>query len=79
MVGTYMPLCLLHEQCVCPLLHQLHHDGGHTSDLRARLPFLSLLQFQTYSLLLLTLCQLPLSPPFSASLRTQCHHSRSHG
>lgn len=78
MVGTYMPLHLLHEQCVCPLLHQLH-NVGHTSDRRVRLPFLSLLQFQTYSLPLLTLCQLPLSPPFSASLRTQCHHSRPHG
>lgn len=43
-----MPLGLLHERCVCPLLHQLH-IGWHTWDLRARLPSLSLLQLQTYS------------------------------
>lgn len=49
-----MPLCLLHERCVCPPLHQLH-IGGRTRDLRARLPSLSLLQLQTYSFLFLSL------------------------
>ncbi|KAM5197078.1 LOW QUALITY PROTEIN: dynamin-1-like [Hipposideros larvatus] len=39
---------LLHERCVCPLLHQ-PHIGGHTWNLRARLTSLSFLQLQTYS------------------------------
>lgn len=69
-----MPLCLLHEPCVYPLLHQLH-TGGRTGDLRARLQSLSLLQLQTYSFLFLSSLPAGSLTSLSASLGTQCHCS----
>lgn len=63
------------NRCVCPLPHQLH-TAGRTWDLRGRPPPSPFCSSRLILSSFCPRCQLALSPPFSASLGTQCHCPR---